>query len=119
MVTIEGVKKYKSYKLNFVSATNTKPKRIRILDELMNGHIEFMSHSSIVENNQTKSTTLTLSSSYKSIDFPYMKNYGIKHIQNLLKIISENESAVFEEIRPYGIEGSLTQTFRLSYGIIK
>lgn len=39
MVSIEGRKKYKSYKLNFVSATNTKPKRIRILDELMNNRV--------------------------------------------------------------------------------
>lgn len=39
MVNIEGLKKYKSYKLNFVSATDTKPKRIRILDELMGNRV--------------------------------------------------------------------------------
>ena len=39
MVNIEGTKKYRSYKLTFVSATDTKPKRIRILDELTGNRI--------------------------------------------------------------------------------
>ena len=39
MVKIEGRKKYKSYKLTFISATDTKPKRIRILDELIGNRV--------------------------------------------------------------------------------
>lgn len=35
MVNIEGVKKYRSYKVKIVPATSTKPKRIRIIDELI------------------------------------------------------------------------------------
>ena len=32
-------KKYKSYKLNFIAATDTEPQRMRILDETTNNRI--------------------------------------------------------------------------------
>lgn len=35
MVNIEGIKKYKSYKIYILSETNSKPKRIKIIDELI------------------------------------------------------------------------------------